>query len=39
LLYIKTLVKVGGFIESGSQPLVHGTEESAADNKGEIYEK
>ena len=28
-----------GFIESGSEPLVQGTEESAADNKGEVYEK
>ena len=27
------------FIDSGSQPLVQETEESAADNKGEIYEK
>jgi len=28
-----------GFIESGSQPVVQMTEENAADNKGEIYEK
>ncbi len=28
-----------GFIESGSQPVVQMTEEKAAYNKGEIYEK
>jgi len=27
------------FIDSGSQPVVQGTAESAADNKGEVYEK
>jgi len=28
-----------GFIESGSRPLVQGTEESVAYNKGEVYKK
>jgi len=28
-----------GFIDSGSQSIIQRTEEKAADNKGEVYEK